>query len=195
MKKLVLTLTATLACLGAFAQGKIGFQNDSNHLVYFGTSDPTYGGQLVGAGAGPAGVSFMADLYIGTVANALSLVASTTFGAVPGKWNSQAYTSPNIPTGTRVFVEAQIRDSNSTPSPIFTGVSLAGYYGASQEFQFTMGGPITAPVMWGPNGNWANGSQALAGGLGAISVSVPEPASFALAGLGAAMLVIFRRRK
>jgi hypothetical protein len=34
------------------------------------------------------------------------------------------------------------------------------------------------------------------GGMGAISVqSVPEPASFALAGLGAAMLVIFRRRK
>jgi len=208
MKKLVLTLTATLACLGAFAQGKIGFQTDSAHLVYYATTDPTYGGQAVVPGSGPSNVTFMADLYVGTSAASLQLITSAGFSPSPGpgKWATLQVSVPGTAAGQVVFVEAQVRDSLSTAPPVFAGHAVPGagdltpWYGASQEFQFTLGGPITSPVMWGANGNWAAGTQpvsgATAGALGAIGIStIPEPASFALAGLGAAMLVIFRRRK
>jgi hypothetical protein len=207
MKKLVLTLTATLACLGAFAQGKIGFQNDSVHLAYFNTADPAYGSMPVGSSGGPGGVNFVADLYMGTSAGALRLYATTSFGATPGKWAAASIKAdgttvygtgtpgPAIASGS-VFVEAVVHDSTSVSPIVYTGVPVGLWWGASQEFNFTLGVSVTYPVMWGANGNWAAGTQAVPGGMGAISVqSVPEPASFALAGLGAAMLVIFRRRK
>jgi hypothetical protein len=194
MKKLIATLTAALVCLGAFAQGKIGFQNDSNHLVYYGIGTP-YEGQAVYNGNEPPGVTFMADLYMGTTAGTLSLVSSTTFGAAPGKWNATSVRAP-YPGGTSVFIEVQLRDSNSVPPPIFTGFPYGTWWAVSQEFTFTLGSSITYPVMWGANGNWPVGSQPLAGGLGAIGfVWIPEPSTFALAGLGAAALLIFRGRK
>ena len=37
MKKLLITLTATLLCAGAFAQGKLQFINNTDNLIYFAT--------------------------------------------------------------------------------------------------------------------------------------------------------------
>jgi hypothetical protein len=203
MKKLILTLTATAACLGAFAQGKISFQTDSLHLAFFNPSTANFGGQAVYAGNGPAGVNFMADLYMGTTAGSLSLITSSAFGATPGKWGTISVLAPApYNAGTSVFVEVQVRDGASAAPTTFTGTPFGTYYGASQEFNFTMGSASSPvyPVMWGASGNWAAGSQALdaygAGSKGAIMVTpVPEPATFALAGLGAAAMLIFRRRK
>lgn len=199
MKKLVLTLTATLVCLGAFAQGKVSFQNDSTRLAFFNPSDPTYGGQAVYAGNGPAGVNFMADLYMGTSAGVLQLVSSTTFGGVPGKWNSTSVLAP-FPGGTTVFVEVQIRDSTTPASPIFNAAGPNN--GISPEFTFLLGNSITYPTLLGANGNWPVGNFNMdaygVGARGSVQVTpnpVPEPATFALAGLGAAALLIFRRRK
>jgi len=209
MKKLLVTATATLACMAALAQGKIGFTTDGNHLVYYDSSvtDPNLAGHTVSSSRMPAGTSLVADLYMGTSSSALSLYSTTTFGAIPGAWSTASVqaTSPFIGGGTQVFVEAQVRDTNGTPSSIFTGTIPAGstYYGKSVLFQFTLGGGITYPPMYGPSGNWPVGSQNLdgvdgnpVGSRGAIGVGViPEPASMALCGLGAAALLIFRRRK
>jgi hypothetical protein len=205
MKKVVLTLTATLACVAAFAQGKISFQTDSLHLAYDSAS-----------GSGPTGSGLTADLYMGTSSGSLFLYSSSTFSAVPGKWNSVSVAAnanattgaPAIPGGSVVFVLAQIRDSAGTPANTIDPLQLnAAYaaargwaaYGWSQEFQFTLGASISYPFMYTAPG-WAPGTQNMdqygAGSRGAIAVTaVPEPASFALAGLGLASMLVLRRRK
>jgi len=83
--------------------------------------------------------------------------------------------------------------------PIYAASLGYGSYGFSQEFQFTLGGAPTYPAMYTAP-SWAQGtfdlsSSAGPGARGAIATTVPEPASMALLGLGAAAMLIFRRRK
>jgi len=213
MKKVVLTLTASLACLAAFAQGKISFQTDSLHLAYY---DPVNGGSAAGNAIStanmPAGTTLVADLYMGSTSGSLQLISSTTFSATPGKWASASVVAPAPYTGgSTVFIVAQIRDNGHAAASLLdanllsTGSTYAaalGYswYGWSQEFQFTLGAGVTYPVMYNAPG-WTQGTQDLsssagAGARGAIAVaSVPEPTSMVLLGLGSAALLIFRRRK
>lgn len=216
MKKLVLTVVASLACLAAFAQGKVNFQNDSLHLAYWGPSAGALSGQGVNAdnlAAGVAGV--VADLYLGTSSSQLFLYQSTSFSPLatgPGKWlaaqtlaNAGAMgfpTTPAIPSGS-VFVEVVIRSTERAASQTFNAAEASLYkaWGASSMFNFTLGTGITYPLLWNQtSGNWALGTLPMdqygAGSRGAIQVNlVPEPGSFALAGLGAAAMLIFRRRK
>jgi PEP-CTERM motif len=213
MKKLVLTAVASLACLAAFAQGKIGFNNDSLHLVYWASGAGSLNGSAVNsdnmvAGLGGTG-ALAADLYMGTSSSSLTLISSTTFGALaagPGKWTSMSVTAPApFATGVSVFIDVAV---HSTEKPLGNTLDLGtlstfAAYGSSGVFTFTMGGPITYPPMWSQTaGTWAPGTFPLpqygAGSMGAIGITVvpvPEPTSFALAGLGAAALLIFRRRK
>jgi hypothetical protein len=213
MKKTLLTAAASLACMAAFAQGRISFSNNSSHLVYYdpvSTPDPSLAGNAVfngtinGTNGMPAGYTLVTDLYIGTSSSSLSLISSTTFSASPGSLSSMSVIVPSIPGGTTVFIVTQVRDSASTPEAIWTpGFQGAGlnWYGASSEFTFVLGtSAIAYPAMWSTAGTWAAGTfpmdQYGSGFRGAISVApVPEPTSFALAGLGAASLLIFRRRK
>jgi hypothetical protein len=217
MKKVVLTLTASLACLAAFGQGKILFTTDSLHLAYY--NNGANAGQAITLGNGGSGLT--ADLYLGTSSTSLFLYSSTTFTATPGKWsqlsvlaNANSTTgAPLINAGTAVFVVAQMRGAGDTPANQLNGALLStpdayaaslGYtaYGWSQEFQFTLGGAPTYPAMYTAP-SWAQGSfdlssSAGAGARGAIATTVgpvPEPTSFALLGLGTAAMMIFRRRK
>jgi hypothetical protein len=202
MKKTFLTVAATLACVAAFAQGRVSFTTDSNHLVYY---DPSVGGALggtaVSAGNLPAGVTLVADLYMGTSSSSLNLYSSSSFSTTPGKWNTvltTANTPPqSIPGGTQVFIVTQIRDQAfAAPSQWTSATAPFGtYYGVSQEFQFTLGtSSLNYPVMYatgaslgGGFSTWANGTFALdssagAGTKGAIAVSslavTPEPAQW-----------------
>jgi len=214
MKKLVLTAVTSFACLAAFAQGKIGFATDSLHLVYWASGAGTNTGNTVNSDSMAPGISGMgAFLYMGTSSSSLFLYSSTTFGALasgPGKWatmnvaaNANTVTlAPAIPSGT-VFVEVAILSTEKAAPNTFNPASFQTYaaYGTSAEFTFNLGTSVIYPTMTGPNsaGSWLAGTFALpqygAGSMGAIGVSVPEPASLALAGLGAAALLIFRRRK
>jgi len=215
MKKVVLTLTASLACLAAFAQGKISFQTDSLHLAYY-TTGPN-AGQAISSANLPSG-GLMADLYMGSSSTSLFLYSSTTFSATPGKWNTasvqanaNAGGSPALAPGSVVFVVAQIRGGGDTASQSLSSVLLQtpdvyaqalgySFYSWSQEFQFTLGASISYPFMYTAPG-WAPGtfdlsSSAGAGAKGVMGVTaVPEPTSMALAGLGMAAMLIFRRRK
>jgi len=211
MKKLILTITASLACVAAFAQGKISFQTDSLHLVYYDASvSAAYGSNYTGvpvtAGSTPGGINLLADLYMGTSSSALTLQTSTTFSSVSqGKWNTANYAMPGVAGGTTVFVDVQVRDATFVPPTTFTGARFGTLYGTSSEFSFVLGSnPITFPTMYAAaNGStWANGTFNMdssaygTGARGAIAVSAaPEPASLALAGLGFAAVTIFRRRR
>jgi len=206
MKKLVLTAVASLACLAAFAQGKIGFNTDSLHLVYW-ASGPLAGAAVNSDSMVPGLTGMQVDLYMGTSSSSLSLISSTTFGTLaagPGKWTSASVTAPApFATGSSVFIDVAVHSTEKAPSTTFDAAALQTFqaYGSSGVFNFTMGGPITYPPMWGANngGTWAPGTFALpqygAGSMGAIGVTVPEPTTAALVGLGAAALLIFRRRK
>lgn len=218
MKKLVLTTVASLACVAAFAQGKVSFQNDSLHLVYY--ANGSLGGSPVNADTFSSDLlanagGLIADLYMGTSSSQLFLYSSTTFGTTSGiglgKFNSLAVQAtanattgaPLILGGTPVFVEVQIRDANKAAPNTFTGDRGANYaYGASSMFNFTLSGTSVYTPLWNQTaGNWQFGTwnmdaSVTPGARGAIGVViVPEPATFALAGLGAAGLLIFRRRR
>jgi len=163
MKKVVLTLTASLACLAAFGQGRISFQTDSLHLVYYQNTPGYTNGEAVYAAPGhmPAGVTLMADLYLGTSSTSLSLISSTTFSTVSaGKWNTLNYQSPTISGGTTVFVVAQIRDAAfAAPSTWDSATAPFGtFYGASQEFSFVLGtSSLQYPQMYNHNASLGGG--------------------------------------
>jgi len=205
MKKLVLTLTAALAAVGAFAQGKVSFQNDSTRLVYYDSSVSGLSGQAAYLGNTPtnngSAITLMADMYMGTSSSSLSLLSTTTFSAVPGKWTSTSIVAPYA-AGTTVYIVAQVRDAAFAAPSTWTSASSAfgTYYGTSQEFSYVLSGALSPPPMWNAGGTWAAGTFPLdqygAGSKGAIAVSaVPEPTSLALAGLGIAAGLILRRRK
>src|SRR5262249_3924854 len=107
--------------------------------------------------------------------------------------------APALPGATTVFVELQIRDSAHAAPNIFDGIPLSYYYGVSQEFHFTLVARVTYPPLYCAAGDWPPGTynldQSSVGSLGAIMVGIPEPSSFALAGLAAAGMLLFRRRK
>jgi hypothetical protein len=209
MKKLLLSIVALLVCLSTFGQGKVLFATDSLHLVYYNPFGlpSALAGQAVSSNNMPAGITLVADLYMGTSSSQLSLISTTTFGVAPGKWNNMSITAPSpLATGTTVFMLAQIRDASHAAeavwTPAFDATAAMGFalYGRSSVFTFTLGGPITYPPMY-LSPNWAVGTYNMdqyagAGARGAIMVGIiPEPSSLTLAGLVIAGAWIFRRRK
>src|SRR2546421_11740058 len=118
MKKTFVTLTATLACVAAFAQGKVQFKNDSVHLVYL-TTDTTFlkaadqskaGGLPNAGGTLPSGVTLVADLYGGTSSGSLVFQASTSFSATSlGVFNTVNVLATGINGGSTGFFQVQIR--------------------------------------------------------------------------------------
>ncbi len=99
-------------------------------------------------------------------------------------------TISGVGAGGLAFIEIQFWDYNS---PLATGTytsyaaALAGGdYTAQVTFSNATGGPATSPP---------STPVALTGMPSVILSQVPEPATFALAGLGIASLLAFRRRK
>jgi hypothetical protein len=219
MKKLIVTSFATLACLGAFAQGHVRFVNDSLHLLYF-TTDSTQLDPADQANAGKptavngrgslGGATLAVDLFAGTSAGSLIKVATTGIPTT-GLGGSFSGANVNLPgvmanPGT-YFFQVQVYDVSAGS---YAGASGSNglYYGESPIFTSTASSSPayfsivqhTSPAF----STWADGLQnedaQVAGDRGAISIQmnnaiVPEPTTFALAGLGAAALLIFRRRK
>jgi len=210
MKKLIVTSLATLACVAAFAQGKVSFVNDGQHLVYYDPSlvlpqDAALAGQGVSSAAMPSGITLVADLYTfsGTGAGTLVLTKTTSFSGVAGKWTTANITATPAPGGQADTFQVQVRDSNFATAA--AAEAAGSYFGFSSIFTMSPGSgiPFNSIVNLGTPSfsTWGNGSFDAsafggAGAHGSIDVQVvPEPATFALAGLGAAALLIFRRRK
>jgi hypothetical protein len=243
MKKLLITMSATLVCVGAFGQGWVGFQNDINNLIYF-TTDTTklLAGDVAktadnggGAGAFPLAGSglytgnggnstagsiaslatpttFIASLWAGTSSSSLSLMTTAPIAdyTLEGQLVGANVVLPTgMPAGTPVWFQVQVY--NAAYGSAGAAWAAGQYAGESSIFQATPEAasyaPLpqtTAPV----NSTWAPGTFAVvdmvqyqSGFLGGIPVqdvpygAVPEPGTFALAGMGLAALLVFRRRK
>jgi len=186
MKRLFLTAALVAGCASAFAQGTLTFANAGPGCVFrvFDTDGTT---PLSGSG-------FMADLYwaAGTVTDstllaALGAPAPFNSGAQAGYFTGGQRSIPGQPGGSTITV--QVRAWN-TAGGSFPSWALAEQGGASTGksvlAQITLGMPPgTPPYMTGLNGkDFAIG----------LDVTIPEPSSFALAGLGLAAMLLLRRR-
>jgi hypothetical protein len=187
MKKLLLTGLLVGLAAGAFAQGQVNLDNLEN-----GNNSPTAttGGKFFfdfGTGAGPilANADFNASFYGGTDQANLQLlrtfaganaVGVNGFGA--GTFVDPLGVAATVPGGTAT---AFFRiDVWTGPAASYDTRTLLG--GSSGVFS----NPVTLPPGTPPG--FVNMPAT-------VMTPIPEPSTFALAGLGAAALLIFRRRK
>lgn len=205
MKKTLVTIAVAALTVSSFAQGTLNIVNNVTGLFRAQIYGPQAGdstqqlsgnstagipaGSTVYTGPLLQGTGFSVAIYYGaaTVAdpNALTLLATSTFrtGSAAGLFNSlNGFVVPNIAAGEQAKLQVRVWDVASGSdyatasvrgqSAMFTSGALGG---------IGTGGPVLTPDMTG----WTSFNI----------YAVPEPSTFVLAGLGAASLLIFRRRK
>jgi len=220
MKKTLVILSAACLALTGYSQGTVNTRNGSAELV---TTNGTSIGQGTGVVAsyanGGSGYSYAlltsSMLSSGVAQTSLAFYDSsiwsntgltlqdyTTAGyiwagsvsaTVPSNWNygvTESYViigwSSSLGTLSQVLTEYK---NNTWTSTGYFGYSAIGYGQAG-------GGPNSLPAfsLWGTSAN-ASGTP-IGTGLTLYGVtSVPEPGTMALAALGGASLLLFRRKK
>lgn len=212
MKKVLLTLSVAALSVAAFAQGRVNVLNDAGSQVVLTSNS----GLAMSADQGmlghpittplPSGVTLMCGLYGGTSQGSLFLYstwlmnAAIPAGSIPATHvilnaipATGAPAIPGIATGTPIGASTpwfQVRVWDSTYANFAAAVAANAYNGENAEFQLN---PSPSSIAYtgttppGPNSTWTDGPIVVA--------LVPEPSTFALAGLGAAAMLIFRRRK
>jgi hypothetical protein len=186
MKKTLLTLALVVSTVAAFAQGKITLGNDSLHLITDGGAPLPLNGftgltlQLMGGTS--AGSMILQTTLVGAAINSLAVD--------PGRINNTTYTMVGVGTGVQASLQL-----------LFFSTAAGSYGAASQPGSGFRSG--ASPVFTVTTGSFAYNSIVLHGAPGLstwadaplVVPQVPEPSSMALAGLGAASLLLFRRRK
>lgn len=173
MKKILLTSIASIAvagfCGSAFGQGQVLFENvdGSSFVTLNSASGPKSGSGLVVELLWNNGTSFvLEDTFTSTY------TGNGSGGQGPGLFGAGEVTIPN--SGTQSFeVEG-----------FYTTGGIA-YSGTTASFTAKVNVSPTPPVSLDTSGNWA-------GNL--VLHETPEPGTIALGGLGAAALLLFRRR-
>jgi hypothetical protein len=205
MKQLLLTSLGLALATSAFAQGTVRFSNVSadlssppDRLVRFTSTAPTPWATNNGVVVNFGTASYRAQLYYGAstaseaslvaVSSAPSLFRASTTTAEPGTWAPGNRTLDGFNVGSVVNLQVRVWDAalGSTwelfrANPNFGSVNS----GQSAIFQYTIPTDPLAPLS----------AFTMQGFTGFAIQPIPEPATFALAGLGAAALLIFRRRK
>jgi hypothetical protein len=198
MKKLAAILCLSALTTGAFAQGTVSFANGVSTLISYsptGTAQTLpaspvgsyYFGLLIGsAAAGP----FTFSGVIATNTAAGSKLGPPTYTPVVNGWTAQTsmffeVAGWSASLGTTFKSGWLVNNAPAAPNaPVWGG---NGFFGLSNVGSGTSGGGVTPPLpVFGGTG---------VSGFDLSPVGVPEPTSMALAGLGAAALLIFRRRK
>jgi hypothetical protein len=206
MKKLLLSLTAgVLSVATMYGQGRVAFQNQAT----FNTADAITVRAVVpnvsnnqGATGGNAGDGIGGDKY------------SVQLRWAAGSFATQALFDAANPTSSAVFT-GSVFLANTGPLATFSG-----FFDAGTVANVGAPGPFTMQTWaWYSVGAGNAAYAAATGNKGAsalftvnvtaspaginstifpgftVGTPVPEPSTFALAGLGAAALLLFRRRK
>jgi len=203
LKKLILVLTLSTGALSALAQGTIIFGNHIAGSVFA----PIYGpdldnptaaqqgndpsgippGTTVYTGPRLAGSWFTVQLWAGPDANSLAPCATATFGtgAGAGFFASQTATISGVAGGSPATVQLRAWDNEggtltTWALAIADGAPATGFSAIFTTPPLGGGGTIITP----PN---------LVGLTSFNLHHAPEPSTLALAGLGAALWVVFRR--
>ncbi len=210
MKKGFLAVFVVFLCLGALAQGKVTIQNDDAHLVVFDTitdflepADASLAGQPVPTtGALPSGGFLVFGLYAGTSPSTMTLVTaipagqtipavvpinSTAGSGLPAGWITPTHALLPFEGGTLASMQIRVWDAQY---PSYEAANGRGYLGESLVFNMTPG--LSTKLTY-PGIN--NGGGTTWAGPIVVTIIIPEPSTFALGGLGAAALLIFRRRR
>jgi len=209
MKKLILTIAATLVTVGVFAQGTVTFNNTGFNKISTGVSGSAsstwtvmatglqtfrFGG-LYGIGQSTSLTFITASFGVnstsvaGIIADPANNSGQLVAFQIPGTVANQTdvwfqIVGYNYSFGTDwVAAKAAANDNSGTKFFGQSPVINVGPLGAST-------GPGTS--IW----QTATGTdpKKIAGGF-AMFTTIPEPTSMALVGIGAAALLIFRRRK
>lgn len=191
MKKVLLTLALVAFSAAAFAQGTIGFANTALtkvKLVVPGTSTvdvPTTAG-LINYG-----------VFWGTTAGSLTLVPtlganSTANPGIIGGNASLTFAIPGAAATSTVYM--QIKGWSASFGSDWQAAQVGGeWFGETDVRQVTLApdlGPGTS--IW-QTASGTNPNKFMPLMLNQV-VPIPEPSTFALAGLAGAALLIFRRR-
>lgn len=168
--------------------------NDANHLLQFGSvvKQGDTAGALLTQAPTASGATFLVDLYGGADAGSMILQTTTTVSAsIPGGFGPLNFISPNVGGAVTGTFQIKVRQVGFDTAEL--AQANEGYYGFSPIFTFRPSGSIAYNSIVNPGGTalstWAPGAVEIS------YVPIPEPSSMALAGLGAASLLIFRRRK
>jgi hypothetical protein len=182
MKKIATLVVTLLAAVSTYAQGTVNFANAGagiNAAVHI----DTIGGALAGAG-------YMAQLLVDTGGGSFTAVGSAAnfIGAgAPGYFNGGVITVGQVAPGANGTFQAFAWDSSTGVTTYAAalaswtaGLIHAGYSGAVTIATGGAGSPPSAP--------------AGLTGLQPWTVTVPEPSTIALGVLGAAALLLRRRK-
>jgi len=184
MKKLLLTLALAAAVTAAYAQGTVQFVNSALTRV-----------TQQGIGNVPTTAAFNYGLFWGTsqtgpftLVQPLGTSSTATAGLIGGGAGA-VYAVTGSTEGQSVWL--QVKGWDASFGNDWLAASTGGlWFGQTDVRQVTLG-PTAGPgtVIWqtasGTNPNRFNPL---------VLLPVPEPSTLALAGLGAAALMIFRRR-
>jgi hypothetical protein len=202
MKKLAAILCLTALTTGAFGQGLVKFANSSTSLVSFNgavmpaSATPGYYFALLSAPLGTTDPTLFA--FAGVYAtNSTSAAGRLQGGSLLGVTTDSTW----APATTRAFLVAGWSADNGNvwnPNWMHAGTiggvagTPGGYFGFSSIAEGRAGGTDPVTQQNYPALALFSGTTIAAG---FNLVPVPEPTTMALAGLGAAALLIFRRRK
>jgi hypothetical protein len=191
MKKLAAMLCLSAMATGAFAQGLVNFANNPNTLV-----SANIGGNVATL-SGPVG-----SYYFGLLTSATGGAGSWTFSGLTGTnlvnstggrfTGGNGVAVPNWAAGATMSYQVAAWESSlgTTFNPAWLVTAPNGLFGLSAIGTGVAGGGAQSlPTLQLFGGTGITAGFTLTGG------AVPEPSSMALFGLGAAALVIFRRRK
>jgi hypothetical protein len=221
MKKLILAAITLTTAASVFAQGTVTF---NNRIAGTGTTH-VWSGPLALQGNGPSDTPAGSTDYTGylLIGTSGGLSATTTFAQLIGAPGAGAAESSMLPSSsppttfrtgagagfivgaTATFAnipadnaagtfELAVWDNSSGLYPTWTQASAALASG-----QLKLGGhsaPFTLQQIGGTTFTPPSMVSSIAGqGFQSFAIAVPEPTTVALAGLSAAALLIFRRRK
>jgi len=211
MKKLILTAACTvMAAVSGYSQGTIAFQNTAFTQFYFNSTANTANKVTSGtiASQAPAGSTSTGVIDVGlywstaafTDAAQGALIDTVTFGSTAGTILGATVPVNTAAYGASGFVQVFAWDSSyATPD---AALAAGAYFGASSAGQVntTYGAVGAAQAIVLGQASPAPGAP-IFGTSGALFPrtillqNVPEPTTLALGGLGAAALLMFRRRK